>query len=301
VYQPPVEWVSHLPFDKALTWDALHEAVELSFNELGASTVILQTIPIQNNAKDLDVLVAVNRNIWKYAREFRAMATKAELQSDKNGTNPPTSTGENSTDVRYGHEKLAPKFLRRRILVMDLYSLSVASYLQNAIDIGIIGNVTGKELQSKLFFESIDDPFHFLNLTMVLNASIQNYTIPHRKHFTHGKIAKNPAGEIVYRKIGQSCGDANCTIQSSITYDGQHWCMSQFAGRLNAGVACLARCSLPSNNGGEELPTESKAMRSCERSCNAQYMSLVPIRWENGQETTVNGTAYAGFENYKKL
>ena len=229
------------------------------------------------------------------------MATKAEeLRSDKDGTKPPASTGGNSTDARYGHETLAPKYPRRSILVMDLYSLSVASYLQNAIEIGIIGNVTGKELQSKLFFESNGDPFHFLNLTMVLNASIQNHTIPHRKHFTHGKVAKTPAGEIVYRKIGQSCGDANCTIPSSITYDGQHWCMLQFAGRLNAGVACLARCGLRSNNnnGREELPTERT--RSCERSCNAQYMSLVPIRWENAQETIVNGTSYVGFENFMK-
>ena len=58
-----VEWVPQLPFDKALTWDALHEVMKLIFNELGVSTIILQTIPIQNNVKDLDELVAVNRKI----------------------------------------------------------------------------------------------------------------------------------------------------------------------------------------------------------------------------------------------
>lgn len=76
-----------------------------------------------------------------------------------------------------------------------------------------------------------------------------------------------------------------------------HWCMDQVADRLNTGLACLAQYSLLSNNGGV-LPTYGKAsIRSYKRSCNAQYMSLVPMRWENGQETIVNGTAYVGLEN----
>ncbi len=252
--------------------------MDLSVDYLGASTVIIQTIPIQNNVQDLDELVAVNRRIWEYAREFEANMTTKEDDENK---------------------KSAPNLPRRKILVMDLYSLSVASYLQNSMEIGIFRNDTGKDLQSKLFLKSIDDPFHFLNLTMALKDSIKDYTIPHRKHFTHGKISKNSAGEILHRKVGQSCGDINCTIPSSITRDGQHWCMDQFAGRLNAGLACLVQCSLLNNN-GEELPANSKTMRDCERSCNGQYMSLVPVRWENAQKTIVNGTTFDSLENYTK-
>lgn len=41
-------------------------------------------------------------------------------------------------------------------------------------------------------------------------------------------------------------------------------------------------------------------MIDCERRCNAQYMSLDPVRWENGLETVVHGTTFFGLENYSK-
>jgi hypothetical protein len=172
------------------------------------------------------------------------------------------------------------------------------------MEIGILSNETGKDLQSKLFSKSsIDNPFHFLNLTMALNESIQNFKIPHRRFFTHGKLTHTERGEILYRKIGHSCGDKNCTIQSTITLDGQHWCMDVSAGRLNAGLACLVQCSLLSSYDDGELQQrtmDSKTMIDCERSCNAQYMSLDPVRWENGQETVINGTTFIGLNNYRK-
>ena len=65
-----VEWVSELNSEEALSLEKLHEAVELSFDYLGASTVILQTIPIQNNIRDINELVAVNTRIWKYASKY---------------------------------------------------------------------------------------------------------------------------------------------------------------------------------------------------------------------------------------
>ena len=77
------------------------------------------------------------------------MTEKAALQSDKNSTNPHVSI-ENSTTLEDGK---SAAFYRRKILVMDLYSLSVASYVQNSIEIGILSNATGKDLQSKLFSE----------------------------------------------------------------------------------------------------------------------------------------------------
>ena len=274
--------------DKALSWEAIHEAVELSFDRLGASTIILQTIPIQNNVNDINELVVANRRIWKYAMEFQTnLTTKSALES----------TSKTNKNKKTAQEALQH---RRKILVMDLYSLSVASYLQNSIEIGIVGNDTaGKDLKSKLFpLKSTDNPFHFLNQTLALSDKMK-MKIPHRKEFNKGPITKLPGGEVLYMKIGHLCGDANCTVKSSITYDGQHWCMEQFAGRLNAGLACLTQCSLAlNNNSGEFLGTVGETMSDCERSCNAQFMSLDPVRWENGKETIVNGTAFVGLDNY---
>ena len=271
-----VEWVNKvtgLNFDLSLPLKSLHESVELTFDYLGASTIIIQTIPIQNNENDMNALVNANKRIWRYAKEFRAnMTAKAATKEEKSA---PT----------YG----------RKILVMDLYSLSVATYLQNSMDIGIIASETGKALQSKLLSKpSIDNPFHFLNLTLALKDSLQNFAIPLRREH----------GNILYRKIGLSCGDKNCTILSDISIDGIHWCMDTFAGRLNAGLACLVQCSLVSASDDGDLQKstlDSKTMiDDCERICNAQYMSLDPVRWENGVETVINGTTFIGMSNYRK-
>lgn len=72
------------------------------------------------------------------------MTTKAEFQSDKDRTNLFT-LGANSTDERYGHEQFAPKFPRRKLLVMDLYSLLVASYLKKCY-----GNWHHRECHGKI-------------------------------------------------------------------------------------------------------------------------------------------------------
>ena len=162
--------------DKALSWEAIHEAVELSFDRFGASTIILQTLPIQNNVNDINELVVANRRIWKYAMEFQTnLTTKSALES---------------TSKTNKNEKTAQALQhRRKILVMDLYSLSVASYLQNSIEIGIVGNDTGKDLKSKLFpLKSTENPFHFLNLTLALSDSMKK-KIPHRKEFTDYETA----------------------------------------------------------------------------------------------------------------
>ena len=278
-----VEWenaVTGLNFDQSLSLKSLHESVELTFDYLGASTIIIQTIPIQNNANDMNALVNANKRIWRYAKEFRAnMTAKAATKEEKSA---PT----------YG----------RKILVMDLYSLSVITYLQNSMDIGIIASETGKALQSKLLSKpSIDNPFHFLNLSLALKDSLQNFAIPLPRAKSRG-VPRH--GNILYRKIGLSCGDKNCTILSDISKDGLHWCMDTFAGRLNAGLACLVQCSLVSASEDGDLQKstlDSKTMIvDCERMCNAQYMSLDPVRWENGVETVINGTTFIGLSNYRK-
>uniref|UniRef100_A0A7S2UQD4 Uncharacterized protein n=2 Tax=Attheya septentrionalis TaxID=420275 RepID=A0A7S2UQD4_9STRA len=259
VHQLPVEWIENMYFDQSITNDVLDEVVGVSFNYLGASTIILQTIPINNNARSLDELVIVNRRIWDYARAFELNATKRNENSTGTTTIPATH--------------------RRRILVMDLYSYSVDLFVQNSIEIGIITKNKGEELQSKL--SNSVNPHEFLNLTMGLSEAF-NHTMPIRGQ------------RQIERKIGHTCGDVNCNTKSMISYDGMHWCMRETGGRLNAGLACLIQCSLMNND-----ETRDDVVRLCERKCNARFMSLVPLSWEeNGTQFNVNGTNLTGIAYY---
>lgn len=112
--------------------------VELSFNYLGAKTVILQTIPISNNIDTLNELIVANRLIWKFSKEFEQTPT-------------------------------------RRLLVMDIGALSIFMFLANSMDIGIIEKNEGEELQSKLM--NAKDSNEFLNISSLLHDAF-NYTIP---------------------------------------------------------------------------------------------------------------------------
>ena len=166
-----VEWINNLPVDKSLTWDALDELVDLSFNYLGA-------IPIINNIVNISELVVANRRIWEYAREFEVNMTKTN-----SNTTIFTSDEDSSTSARSA-------LPRRRILVMDLYAYSVSLFLQNSIEIGLMQRERGEELKSNLL-QSVNAS-DFLNLTMTLNEAL-NQTTP---------LMGGPRGRKIIEKYG---------------------------------------------------------------------------------------------------
>ncbi|VEU41258.1 unnamed protein product [Pseudo-nitzschia multistriata] len=73
--------------------------------------------------------------------------------------------------------------------------------------------------------------------------------------------------------IALSCAEAvkpdscKCT-RNVVSRDGMHWCMETIGGRVTAGFACLIQCSL-------SIEGDKKSrFRSCQQSCNEQFMSL---------------------------
>lgn len=62
-----------------------------------------------------------------------------------------------------------------------------------------------------------------------------------------------------------------------ISVDGSHWCVSSIGPRHSASVACLLGCVYNGRTDGGEM----EGVRECERSCNDQFMSIVPVdrRW----------------------
>lgn len=276
VHQLPAEWTDcSKSFDSVITRDALEEIVDLSFNHLGANTVIIQTLAINNNARTLTELANVNRMIWDFTNDFESNRTK---------TSPIRAI---PGDASYSFMQ-ARSTVKRRVLVMDLYSYSIALYLRNSIEIGLIDRQIGEMLQVELL--AIDSPYQLLNLTETTLAESFNRTMPLLKHWSWGR--RNKCGHVfINKKVGHACGDINCTTQSSITVDGMHWCMRETAGRINAGLACLVQCSLIDDGADHD-------MRDCEKRCNYKFMSLVQIPWEKASQLEFNGTKFDGFEDY---
>jgi len=177
--------------------------VNLSFDYLGANTVVLQTIQIMNNVENITELIEVNSVIWKYARDFQ---TKEAQRKSKDGR-------------------------KRRVVVMDLYAYTVSLVLQNSMAIGLVSNDRGATLQRQL--QESNDFDTYLNLTMSLDDIYQHRT----------QIYFKIKGRGMFKKQSHICADANCDKKSRITADGMHWCTKVTGGRINAALACLLRCS----------------------------------------------------------
>jgi len=191
-------------FEKDISWSAIDEMVNLSFDYLGANTVVLQTIQIINNVKNITQLLEVNNVIWKYARDFQTNSTQLK-----------------SSDGR-----------KRRVIVMDMYAYTVSLILQNAMAIGLVSNDRGASLQLQL--RESNDFDTYLNLTMSLDDIYQ-----HKTNIIFKIIADNK----MFKKQSHICADANCDKKSRITADGMHWCTKVTGGRINAALACLLRCT----------------------------------------------------------
>ena len=217
--------------------------VSISFDYLGANTVVLQTIQIMNNVESIAQVIELNSFIWKYARDFQA---KEAQRKSKVGR-------------------------KRRVLVMDMYAYTVSLILQNSMAIGLLSNDKGTTLQQQL--QESTDFDTYLNLTASMDYLFENST----------KTVTKKGKEFSW-KIGHVCADANCEKKSCITADGQHWCAKVTGGRINAALGCLLRCSFVEV---EEEDGNIEEMKECEWRCNKQYMSLAPVRWDDGEKIDV--------------
>lgn len=68
----------------------------------------------------------------------------------------------------------------------------------------------------------------------------------------------------------------DCT-RNRISTDGIHWCIETLGPRYAASIACLLGCVY--NNGSKEI-RKGRIIRSCERECNEQFMSIKSINKE---------------------
>ena len=220
---------------------SLEDLVDTTFVEIGASTLILQTIGINNNVNALSEVVIANRRIWEYAIEFEGKIVANSTIASSIGDGSAAATP-------------PPK---RQIFVMDIFAYSITLFLHQSMEIGLISRDFGNELSKKM--GNAADYDEYLNLTMSLSEAY-NHTSPFR------------TGQgILHRKDGHFCADKNCKTASIVTEDGMHWCIDEMGERMNAGIACLIECGL------KEGERNVMSKRLCERTCNERYMNISPV------------------------
>ena len=224
-----------------MNYQSLEDLVDTTFVEIGASTLILQTIGINNNVNALSEVVIANRRIWEYAIEFEGKIVANSTIASSIGDGSATATPP----------------LKRQIFVMDIFAYSITLFLYQSMEIGLISRDFGNELSKKM--GNAADYDEYLNLTMSLSEAY-NHTSP----FRTGK-------GIHHRKDGHFCADKNCKTASIVTDDGMHWCIDEMGERMNAGIACLTECSL------KEGERNVMSKRLCERTCNERYMNISPV------------------------
>ena len=221
---------------------SLEDLVDTTFVEIGASTLIVQTIGINTNAKTMSELVIANRRIWEYAIAFESKMEANSTVASSIGDSPATTT---------------PKPKKRQIFVMDIFAYSVTLFLHQSMEIGLISRDFGNELRNKM--DNAADYDEYLNLTMSLSEAY-NHTSPFSVN-----------GKNYHRKDGHFCADKDCNTASIVSADGMHWCIDEMGERMNAAIACLTTCSLKE---GQRNVTRK---RLCERYCNELYMNISTV------------------------
>ena len=233
-----------------ITRERIIEAAMLANSILGAETIIFITVPFTNNVKDAHMyegVSKVNEMIWDVAENWY-------------------------------HDH--PESI---VLVMDYAAYSNHIIWANARHIGYNVSDPLTVVDSKVF--DSEGPKFILER---LNQNVWPPSIPQ-------VCSKKPTSE----------SDGAYCERNILFNDGMHMCTETMSARVGAAVACLLGCvynrkgqssSSLVDSSLERMQKESVAttklktrimkIRACERQCNSQFMSVLPVK-ENWINTTL--------------
>lgn len=215
----------------------LVEAVELCGELLGATTVVMMTIPFTNNVKTLEErrqVKEINGDIRLIARGWHAR---------------------NNTSVQ-------------KVLVMEYGNYNDHLIWSNARYLGY--NVSHPLRATQATFESEGERPDFFLLDRLNDGAAWSASIPVVCHDMES--------------LGTERSKCN---RNHLFLDGMHVCPERVAARYAAGVACLIGCAHNEKEGKGDTAKDrllpEKEMRACEKSCNEQFMSVMPVEdsWIN--------------------
>jgi hypothetical protein len=71
-------------------------------------------------------------------------------------------------------------------------------------------------------------------------------------------------------------GKAKCN-RNYLFLDGMHICPETLAARYGVAVACVLGCVYNRKSGADGLKHDEIKLRTCERECNEQFMSVMAV------------------------
>jgi hypothetical protein len=268
VHQLSTEWIHResimggSAFLDEFTLEAIEESVQLTMDQFGVKIIILQTIPIISNIRNVQELIIANQRIWKFAKRFRQ---QQENQKEDE---------------------------RVTLLIMEVGALSTSLTLFNSIAMGTVSKENASDLIQMHSQAVPSSPvpdgslsFQFDNEQFV-KATMKAMEGPLQKRMkvqlwsNVSKISSHSCGEYMDEKAATS--SFRCKMKNTFSIDGRQWCMDVMAGRINAAGACLLQCGLKYRRQGElelelELEVENGSLENCERDCNGLYMTLSSV------------------------
>jgi len=258
IHQIAAEWIhrestgGEFTFLEQFTLEAIGESIQLIIETFGIKVIILQTIPIINNIRNVQELITANQRIWSFARQFR------ERQ-------------ENQVDEK-----------RVTLLIMDIGALSTSLTVHNALEIGTVSQDSASDLMQMHSESASKQSFHFGNQEFIhatrqaLDKPLQG-RLKRQRQNNVSKILSHSCGEYMdEKKAGEGY---RCAVKNMFSNDGQQWCMDSMAGRINAAQGCLLQCGLKSSRQGD-----LESVKICESECNALHMTLLPVSPASSQD-----------------
>jgi len=223
-----------------ITRDGLLEAIELAHELLGATTVVLMTIPFTNNVKTPQVLKQVN----DINDEMRDIARRWHRRGED---------GENGEGNE--HSKHSGDSGVQRVLVLEYGTYYNHIVWSNGLHLGY--NVTPPLRATRTTFDDEAPGFVFDRLKDA------------------GEWA--PSIPMVCSDKALLGADRKKCNRNYLFSDGMHTCPESLASRYAAGLACLIGCVYNGRSGNDDDPERESKLRACERECNEQFLSVVPV------------------------
>jgi hypothetical protein len=208
VIQWPYGWLrfkkeEKRPPEKQIDAVAIREAIDTTFQEFGVETVVLLTIPIQNNVFDIkNEIMVIRKSIYDFIEAY----------------------------MREPDRKV------KNVVVMDISFLTMALFLHNSIHLGLLP----KDADNSNIMMSINNDMTFQEYTNQMNklAEVVNPLMKERMNCCHVDYK-----QIIGYSCGKRANSSTKRCKRNFySHDGMHFCMHMIGGRIHAAFACLLQC-----------------------------------------------------------
>lgn len=240
---------------KVITIEGIEESVRLCNTLIGATAVVIMTINFTNDVH--------NRGEWEWATKMndkiRDLAKALNEEYASNGKN-------------------------FRVLVLEFSDFTTQVHWENA---RTIPDASGKSFEyqnlvpSNMWKQVANDWRNGSEVEFLFDRFKPWHAYNKHPHSIPTVCKKmNPINTDDKGVERRSC------IRNAIMKDGLHWCMSSIGPRYHAGLSCLLGCAY--NSAYRDDNAKTLGVEHCEKTCNDQFMSLIPIHetWL-GTNTTI--------------